>query len=70
MILIGSSLSKAMRVKDDSSYHYTQLGSDILGDSVSLEVDSQMRRNVNPLCSNGSYALQGGFDSCTMYVGV
>ena len=70
MIFIGSSLTKAVRVKDESSYHYTQLGSDIMGDLVSLEVDPQMRRNVNPTCSNGSYALQGGFDSCTMYVGV
>lgn len=48
------------------SYNYI-VNSNSFPDAVSLAVSQSDREGVNLQCRNGSYALRGGNDNCTIY---
>lgn len=68
MVNVGP-MNSVIDIGNDGSYQYARISLDV-NETLTIPLNPPMRKIVSSQCTNGSYALKGGFDSCTIYIGL
>lgn len=68
MVNVGP-MTSVIDIGNDGSYQYARISLEV-NETLTIQINPQMRKSISNQCTNGSYALKGGFDNCTIYVGL
>ena len=69
MMTKAGPMVRLININDDLSFDYARISMDV-GSIQSITLDPASRKSANKDCVNGSFALIGGNQKCTIYVGV